>query len=298
MPSLRHPRVLLITCQRLPEPDPDQGPLLEALRERGLEARLLAWDAAGDVPDAEAAVLRSCWNYYEDPPRFLAWVEALSRRTRLHNPLSCVRWNLHKGYLSELEAAGIPIVATEWFRRGESTALADVLRRRGWRKAVVKPAISAASFQTRAFEEGDPAGEAFLAAALQARDTLVQEYVESVHTEGESALVWIDGAFTHQVKKTPRFAGQDERVSGARALAPEELAFGGAVLRLLPAGLLYARVDVVRDAAGGLRLSELEILEPSLFLVQSPAALERFAAAIERRAREPASGGLAEGSDR
>ena len=112
----------------------------------------------------------------------------------------------------------------------------------------------------------------------------------SVHTDGEDALVWIDGGFTHKVKKTPRFAGQDERVSGARPLSPEELAFGGAALRLLPAGLLYARVDVVRDASGELRLSELEILEPSLFLVQSPPALARFAAAIERRAREPVSG--------
>lgn len=43
----------------------------------------------------------------------------------------------------------------------------------------------------------------------------------------------------------------------------------------------YARVDLLYDGATP-PLSELELIEPSLFLAQSPAALERFAAAIAR----------------
>jgi hypothetical protein len=51
--------------------------------------------------------------------------------------------------------------------------------------------------------------------------------------------------------------------------------------------LLYARVDVVRDERGALQLMELELLEPSLFLVQHPPALARFAEALARRLRDP-----------
>ena len=42
---------------------------------------------------------------------------------------------------------------------------------------------------------------------------------------------------------------------------------------------LYARVDLMPDEEGPM-VSELELIEPSLYLVQSPAALDRFVRAI------------------
>jgi len=52
----------------------------------------------------------------------------------------------------------------------------------------------------------------------------------------------------------------------------------------LTEGLLYARVDVMRDDAGRMVLSELELIEPSLFLKQRALALQRLAFEIARRA--------------
>jgi hypothetical protein len=43
---------------------------------------------------------------------------------------------------------------------------------------------------------------------------------------------------------------------------------------------------MVRDADGVLRIMELELIEPSLFFQQSPAALARFVAAIRSRLRK------------
>ncbi|MFN9969178.1 MAG: hypothetical protein ACK58T_04695, partial [Phycisphaerae bacterium] len=37
--------------------------------------------------------------------------------------------------------------------------------------------------------------------------------LRAVEGHGERALVWIDGEFTHAVRKSPRFAGNDEQVS-------------------------------------------------------------------------------------
>ena len=48
--------------------------------------------------------------------------------------------------------------------------------------------------------------------------------------------------------------------------------------------LLYARVDMV-EHGGQWLISELELLEPSLFLMQSPVALTRFVGAIAARCR-------------
>lgn len=273
----------------LPEPDPDQEPLLAALRATGLVAEMLAWDdPAARRPGAfDLCVLRSSWNYFRAPEAFLAWCAEADRASRLLNPLPVVRWNLHKRYLLELEAAGVPVVPTVLLERGAAADLPGLIAERGWPDVVVKPAVSAASFLTRRFRPGEaPAGRAFLAALLAERDALVQPYLSSAEGSGERALVFIDGALSHAVRKSPRLAGEDERVSEAVPIAPAErevaeraMAVGRARVGL---PLLYGRVDLLADEAGALRVSELELIEPSLFLVQSPPALERLVRAIVR----------------
>jgi glutathione synthase/RimK-type ligase-like ATP-grasp enzyme len=240
---------------------------------------MVAWDAAG--PDGfDLLVLRSAWNYYEDPDAFLAWT---ARAPRLLNPAPVVAWNAHKRYLAELESAGIPVIPTAWVRRGATCDLAALRAERGWTDVVVKPAISAASYRTCRFAPG--AGQDFLDALAGDRDAMVQRYLPSVARDGERALVWIDGALTHAVAKTARFHGEEELVSDALPVADDEAEFARRVLAHVDADrLLYARVDVIRDDDGALRLSELELIEPSLFLLQSASALARFVAAIAARA--------------
>ena len=47
--------------------------------------------------------------------------------------------------------------------------------------------------------------------------------------------------------------------------------------------LLYARIDVIGDGDAGLLISELELMEPSLFLMQNATALERLVNGIQHR---------------
>ena len=142
--------VALVTCRELPEPDPDERPLLHALREVGLGAELLAWDdPAGSPSDFDLCVLRSCWDYYKDPEGFLGWIEDAAAVSRLLNEPRIVRWNLHKRYLQDLEAAGVEVVPTAWLERGAAADLPALMGERGWEDVVVKPAVSAASYRTR-----------------------------------------------------------------------------------------------------------------------------------------------------
>ena len=278
-------RVLLATCRELPEPDPDDRLLLEALEKRGIAARYAAWDDPLEPWHADLIVLRSTWNYYLNPGLFLDWAEWAGRRAPLLNPLDVIFWNHDKRYLLELEHMGVSIVPTARIERGQPASLDRLMQAKGWGDVVIKPAISAASYRTRRFGlESVAKGNEHLGQLLIDGDVLVQEYMPAVEHHGERALVWIDGAFTHAVRKAPRLAGGAEDVSQAVPMSPEEVRVGEAALAAFaPGKLLYARVDVVPDPTGRLRIMELELIEPSLFFQQFPPAVERFAEGIRVR---------------
>lgn len=159
---------------------------------------------------------------------------------------------------------------------------------RGWERVVIKPAVGAGSFETHRTVAQDPAAAAICSRFFVERDVLVQPYLASVDGYGERALVWIDGEFTHAVRKSPRFAADAEQVSEALPITAAERAVGTAALAPVHDRLLYARVDVAPGPTGEPVVMELEVVEPSLFLLQSPHALERLVAGIRRRlANEP-----------
>jgi hypothetical protein len=277
MPSLR-----LATCLTLSDPDPDAAPLEEALRAAGIDARWLAWeDPAADWATPAPTLLRSTWNYLHHHEAFVAWAARISAAAPLWNPAAVVRWNSHKGYLAELAAAGVPVVPTLHVRRG--TPLPDAFL---WSDVVVKPAVSAGSFGTRRFGAGESAAAlAFLAEMSATRDMMVQPYLASVEAHGERSLIWIDGAFTHAIRKGARFHGSEEAITGPFPIEPDERAAADKALAAVPGGskLLYARCDLARDGEGRPQLMELELIEPSLFFAQGPEALARLVAALRRR---------------
>lgn len=271
----------------MPEPDADEELLLDALRERGIATRLAAWNDPHEDWDARVpTVIRSTWNYIHALPAFLAWAERAERAAALWNPLAVVRGNVHKRYLVELAARGIPCVPTSLFERGSRVDLDRHVRERGWRRLILKPAVGAGSFDTRRFEPSEILeAQRHLERILQRGDALVQPYLESVEDHGERAIVCIDGQITHAVRKSPRFADGVESVSPALPVEPEERALAEAVLALVPARLLYARVDVAPGPDGRPRVMELELVEPSLFLRQHQPALARLVQALEHRLR-------------
>lgn len=284
-----NPDVTLVTWRELPELDPDDRPLAAALAARGLAVSVVAWDdPAFDWSSTRLAVLRNPWDYYRRSDEFLAWAERTARLTRLENPLAAVRWNLHKGYLVELAARGAPVVSTALVRRGEAFDVARHAAERGWRGVVVKPAVSADSWETHVVPvDRIGVAQAHVDRLAVERDVLVQPFLATVEDHGERCLVFVDGAYSHAVRKNPitrggRWAGLPEGAPVAadaaeRAVAERVLAAAG------HGPLLYARVDLVRDDAGAPLLLELELAEPTLFLADAPAGLERLVDAVVRR---------------
>ena len=287
-------RVALVTARAARGLDADMPPLTAALAAGGAESEIVDWDDAhADWARFDLVVPRSAWDYAERLPEFLAWAERVARLTTLVNPLPVVRWNTDKHYLGELARAGAPVVSTAYVEPGEDagSALDAFLGGDASREIVVKPAVGAGSRDARRHLRADRAGILGHIAPLLAagRSMMLQPYLESVDSCGETALMYLDGRFSHAIRKgallpagAPSTAGlfaPEEIVP--RTPAADELAAAERILGAVPVGgLLYARVDLLRDAADAPRLLELELTEPSFFLPYAPGAAERFAAAL------------------
>jgi hypothetical protein len=279
------PRVALATSAALPQLAEDDRLLRTALEERGLTAEPAVWtDLEVHWSSYDLTVIRSTWDYHRQADRYLAWAERVARESRLWNPLEVVRWNSHKSYLEELGRRGLPVLPSVTGRQGES--LASVLEQRGWRRAVVKPAVSADADgtyvvsleQARAFE---PQYQAAVAAGQQ----LVQPYVEEIESGGEHSLLFYDGQYSHSVRRPPGLIARNPNSPPATVLEPtatERAIADRAVAGIAPVPL-YARVDLVVRREGPPALMELELIEPSLYLAYHSEAPARLAEGVLRR---------------
>jgi glutathione synthase/RimK-type ligase-like ATP-grasp enzyme len=280
------PRVALVTSERGLRVDPDLPLAGSALQAAGLTVDRVRWDdPAVNWDHYDLAVVRSCWDYAWRLEEFLAWAASVPR---LRNPVEVLRWNTDKTYLRDLERRGLPVVPTVW-----DPATAGELANAGeW---VVKPSISAGSRDTARWSEPQDALAHAGRLVTAGRTAMVQPYLDSVDEDGETAMLFLGGRFSHAVRKGP-LLGRGEGVRQDRdsradlratTATPEQLAVAQAVLDAVPdlvpgaAPVLYARIDLVADAAGRPVLLELELAEPSLFLPQAPEAVASLVRAVE-----------------
>ena len=284
-------RIALATCAALPRLALDDQLLASALRERGGEASPQVWnDPAIDWARFDRVVIRSVWDYHLRFSEFLGWLDLLhAAGVAVTNPVATLRWNARKRYLGELAGAGAAVVPTELLAAGTAPRLGDLLDRRGWTRAVVKPEVSASAHRTLrlARSEAD-ARQADLARMLESGPVLVQPYLEAVE-DGEWSLVFLGGSFSHAVRKRPApgdFRVQEEHGGRSQPELPPAtvLAHAAQVLRASPQPWTYARVDSVEQGGEPL-LMELELIEPALYLALDAGAADRLALALLEQTR-------------
>lgn len=282
-------RIALATYAKLPTLNDDDRLLVEALAAQGVAAAPAQWDSPDERWEEFAAVVvRSCWDYHYRVVEFLAWVARLERLgVAVWNPPAVLRWNSHKQYLRDLAAAGVRTVPTLWLARGERTALPELLGTAGWREAVVKPAVSASAFGTwRTSVVTAVRDQARLDELLAGGDAMVQPYVDAVRDPGEWSLLFWGRCYSHAVLKRPAtgdFRVQWEYGGSAVAMEPPRRVREDAerAVEGVPGETLYARVDGV-EQNGRLVLTELELIEPHLFLGWDPQAAQRLGQALAR----------------
>jgi glutathione synthase/RimK-type ligase-like ATP-grasp enzyme len=238
------------------------------------------WDAFALV------VVRSTWDYIARRDAFLAWARGVPR---LANPAAVLEWNPDKRYLAVLAAAGLPVVPTTFVAPGAAPGAAALSG-----EVVVKPVVSVGSLDTG--RHAHPQAAAAHVARLHdtGRTAMVQPYVTGVDEAGETALLYVDGHWSHAVRKGPMLVGERQTVDGLfleedirpREPSAAELELGVRVMAAVAerfGPLLYARVDLLPGPGGEPLVVEVELTEPSLYLETNAAAPGRLAAAIAAR---------------
>jgi len=259
------------------------------LGQIGIEVTPVPWTEIGDVAGFDLILPLVAWGYNLDYPRWLALLDrAEKQRWPLLNPPALLRWNGDKTYLRELGANGIATVTTVQVDALNTRSLATAAAKLGAFDLVVKPPISGGAHGTYRMCAGDPIPD-----DVAGKRMLVQSFQPTI-AAGEWSIILFGGKFSHAVIKTP--AAGDFRVQphlggtdqyGVPPRGAIELA--KAALAAAPADALYARVDMIATATGALKVMELELIEPALFLHHAPDKGVAFASAVRTAAAAAAA---------
>ena len=280
-------KIAFVTQSPRPEMEDDDRPLAGALARRGAVVLSVPWDDASfDWSSVDVALLRSPWDYYRRFDEFQAWLRRVEPLTRLVNPPDVVRWNANKRYLNELASKGVRVVPTAFVGRGERASLEKLCADRSWTTVVLKPAISADSWETIRVEPARYAvGQAYLDRHREERDVMVQPFIKDVEEGGEQCLMFFGGVYSHAVTKNSLFKGGRHVGPEGRLIEPphDAVAMATEVLRQASVpDIPYARVDIARDERGEPLLLELELFEPTLFFLEKPGSEEALADVLMR----------------
>jgi hypothetical protein len=272
-------------------PDPDAGPLQQALGQLGARSELVAWDDPGvDWGSYTHVLISSTWDSIERAEEYLGWARKVADVTVLLNPLPVIEWGFDKIHHQELAAAGVPVVPTTWVSpesRWTPPAQIDF---------VVKPSVSAGARQTACYRSGDHSATGHVLNLQSLGHTvMVQPYISRIEDEGEIDIVFFGGVFSHAVlKKMALVPGEGvvdrpwERMSWAGVMTPTPAQLEASMRALtfvadrLGGQLPYARIDLVPGPHGEPLVLEVELIDPYLSLDLEPGAAKGFAEALLR----------------
>ena len=180
---------------------------------------------------------------------------------------------------------GVPVVPTEVAEALDEQSLERIRAHFGCTDLVVKPPVSASAWLTFPIRDGEAIPE-----AVRGRRMMVQPWLHSITSTGEWSLLFFKGELSHALAKVPvagDFRVQPEHGGIIESCDPPPGAVDVALAALAaaPAPALYARVDLVVGNCGSLKVIELELIEPALWLDRSPGAARLFADAVLSAAR-------------
>ena len=291
--------ITLLTCRAYYKPDNvtpyiqnillEQELLKSAFEAQGLKVDITYWDnPTYEWQETKSVLFRTIWDYFERFNEFWEWLEQVKTKTRLINSYELIKWNIDKHYLKDISSWGIETVPTYFADKGCNMKLHEIAKRNQWKDLVIKPAISASAFKTYKILANEiQVNEKLFNSLVQERNMLVQPYFETITQLGEASLMVFDGKFTHAILKKAQpgdFRVQDDFGGTVHNYIPTkaEINFAEKVFETCNTKPVYGRVDIVWDNDKNFYLSELEIIEPELWIRNYPKCAERIAEAVDK----------------
>ncbi len=268
----------------LPGPETPTFDLLRAASEGSISFEITRWDDPALLANPpNAALIRSCWDYPERIDAFLERLEAIEAAgVRLINAAGIVRWNVRKTYLRDLASLGVETIPTIFVDVCDARAVLRAFDTFDAAELVIKPQIGAGSRNTLRAQR-NRWSEMDLAQAPSG-PTLLQPYLPAIEADGERSLFFFGGRYSYAVRKRPAagswLANRADADFARYDPTDAELRLAVQAVAAAPAGLVYARVDLVTGGIGAPALIELEAIEPQLFLRLAPERAGDFVGAL------------------
>ena len=291
--------ITLLTCRAYYKPDNitpyiqnillEQELLKSAFESQGLKVDITYWDNPSyEWQQTKSVLFRTVWDYFERFDEFWDWLEQVKTKTRLINSYELIKWNIDKHYLRDLKNNGIQVVPTYFADMGNNISLQEIANLNDWKHIVIKPAISASAFNTYKITNDEiEQKEQLFHELLQTHDMLVQPFFPTISELGEASLMVFGGKFTHAILKKAKagdFRVQDDFGGTVHDYNPtqEEIKFAEKVFQSCTSLPIYGRVDIVWDSNKHIYLSELEIIEPELWIRNRPESANKIAEAVNK----------------
>jgi glutathione synthase/RimK-type ligase-like ATP-grasp enzyme len=261
--------------------------LIEPMKSLGWIAEEVSWrNEKINWADYDAVIVRSTWDYQNDPEKFIKVLEKINSVSHLENDLDLMKWNMNKNYLFQLKLKGVTIVDTIWEKSFNSILANDYFSRLDTDEIILKPNVSANADNTfRLTKEKLKDNLSQLEKVFPSREFMVQPFLKNIINEGEYSLFFFDGKFSHSVLKKPKerdFRVQEEHGGNIqpKEVPAEMISIAENIINKLSTIPLYGRVDLVRTSKNEFALMELELIEPSLYLNKDEHSPLRFAKAF------------------
>lgn len=286
-------KIGIATCREKPNLSAGDRNLAAVLEKKGFQIAPLIWDAPNVLAENwDAIIIRSTWDYHLYSEQFLNWLSLVEQSSiQLLNPLEVIKWNFQKSYLLEIERQGLAIVPSIVIKQDlPNSKMLEEIKKTGWQNLVLKPTLSASAFLTFKVSASSAELPNDIDQIKKHSDIVVQPFIASIETDGEASLIFFKDQtiqYSHAVLKQPKagdFRVQADFGGAVSVLQPssELINFAAACVEAIPRDWTFVRVDIV-DWKQKPLLSELELIEPELYLNSNPSAAERFAKIIAEK---------------
>lgn len=270
--------------------------VIEALANLDILGAVVQWNDPNIAWESySAVVICQTWDYTDTDniELFTNWLKDVSTKSKLLNSINILTWNIEKCYLRELQDHGLPIVPTvflEYKDRDVDNKHKDMLQQIDhWGDYIIKPGIGCDSENISRFNSIDNDAMMHIYKIFDLdRNVLIQPYVESIKTHGETSLIYINQCFSHCVLKSPSTSDYrvQEKYGGCQKAIPvtqKMLDMGQLVVEKLSQifpqeQFLYMRIDLLLSndtlckthniPIGSYLIGEIELVEPALYFYE------------------------------
>jgi glutathione synthase/RimK-type ligase-like ATP-grasp enzyme len=270
--------------------------ILESQQKLPITASIQQWNAEETkklIEECDLVMPLLLWDYPKYYTEFLKFMDHLiEKRIPLANDPFIIKWNSDKIYLKDLISRNAALVPTLFIESSSDIdqgllALQTKVIMREWSEIIIKPTIANSAMGVLRLKSEDylTKGLPHIKALLsQGYKVLAQPYISVVESAGEISALYFNGKYSHSVRKVPGkgdFRVQNEYggVDFEYKPSQEEFLFHEKILSTAKESVkayskqdyykhdfLYARIDYFITEDNTPLLSELEVMEPHLFL--------------------------------